>query len=144
MVWKKLNKGEIGRYLIFGVLTTLVNYVVFIIFSFVLGYELVLVTNTIAFITSIIFAYITNKLYVFRSRSWTYKLLFKEITAFFSARVFSYFFEQVGLYICADIWHLEKYHIFGVDGIIISKVVLNFFVIALNWVFSKFFIFKRK
>ena len=118
-MWKKLINGKIGSYLIFGVLTTLVNYVVFIIFSFILGYEKVLLINTIAFITAMIFAYITNKLFVFHSRSWSCKVLFKEITAFILARIFSYFFEQVGLYISADIWHLERYNIFDIDGIII-------------------------
>ncbi|MBR6510552.1 MAG: GtrA family protein [Clostridia bacterium] len=140
----KLIKSETGLYLLFGVLTTLVNYVVFVSFSFILGHEMVLITNTIAFIVSVVFAYITNKLYVFKSKSWEYKILLKEISAFILARVFSYFFEQIGLYICADILHLEKYAMLGIDGIIISKAILNIFVIILNWVFSKFIIFKKE
>lgn len=140
----KLLKSEAGSYLFFGAMTTLVNYIVFIIFSFILGYDRVLIVNTISFIVAVIFAYITNKLYVFHSNSWKPNVLVGEILSFASARIFSYFVEQIGLYLSTDIWHLEKFKIWFVDGIMISKVVLSVLVILLNWVFSKFFIFRKK
>lgn len=140
----KFLKSEVGLYLFFGAMTTLVNYIVFVIFSFILGYEKILIVNTISFIVAVIFAYITNKLYVFHSNSWAPKILIGEILSFASARIFSYFIEQIGLYLSADIWHLERFKIWFFDGIMISKVFLSVLVILLNWVFSKFIIFRKK
>ncbi len=137
-------KSETGLYLIFGTLTTLINYIVFLILSLILGYKYVLITNTVSFVVAVIFAYITNKIYVFHSKDWSSIVLFKEIVFFFSARVFSYFVEQIGLYLSAEVWHLENFKILFVDGIIISKLFLSFLVIVLNWIFSKFFVFKKK
>lgn len=139
----KVVKSETGSYLIFGAMTTFVNYVSFWIALQFLGYNHILTVNTISFICAVAFAYITNKLYVFKSKSWHYSILIKEIATFLSARLLSYFFEQAGLYLCADIWHLEKYIILGIDGVLISKVVLSFLVVLLNWAVSKYFIFKK-
>lgn len=139
----KFLKSEVGSYLFFGAMTTLVNYIVFIIFSFILGYDNVLLVNTIAFIIAVIFAYITNKIYVFHSNCWKFNVLFKEILSFAFARIFSYLIEQLGLYLSVDIWHLERFKIWFVDGIMISKIFLSVIVIILNWVFSKFIIFKK-
>ena len=137
-------KSETGSYLIFGVMTTVVNYVSFILFLKLLGYNRVLLVNTIAFIFAATFAYITNKLFVFHSKSWEIKVLLKEVIAFFSARIMSYLFEQAGLYLSTDILRLEKFSVLGVNGVLIAKVVLSFAVVLLNWVVSKFFIFKQK
>lgn len=137
-------KSEIGSYLIFGVMTTVVNYLSFVLFLKLLGYDYILTINTISFVFAVVFAYLTNKIFVFHSKSWKFSVLCKEIPSFLSARLLSYFFEQFGLYMCVEVLHLEKYSVFGVDGAIISKVILSFIVVLLNWAISKFFIFKGK
>ena len=139
----KLAKSETGLYLIFGALTTLVNYIVFIIFAAVLGYARVLTVNTIAFVIAASFAYFTNKIFVFGSKNWNFKTLIKEIPAFFAARIFSYLFEQAGLYLATDVLKLQGFSIFGVDAILLVKLILSVGVIIINWVISKFFIFKK-
>ena len=139
----KLIRSEAGLYLIFGFMTTIVNYVTFWLALQILGYEEILVVNTISFISAVVFAYITNKIFVFKSKEWKWSVLRKELISFISARILSYLFEQLGLFFSANILHLEKYIIFGVDGVLISKVILSFAVVLLNWFISKFYIFKK-
>ncbi len=137
----KFIKSETGSYLFFGVMTTAVNYLSFIIFLHFLGYNHILIINTISFVFAVTFAYITNKIFVFHSKSWKFKVLYKEILYFLSARLLSYFFEQAGLWLCVDILHFEKYSILGVNYALIAKVALSFIVVLLNWAVSKFLIF---
>ena len=117
----KLIKSETGLYLFYGVLTTVVNYVSFWLALQLLGYDYILMVNTISFFCAVIFAYVTNKIFVFKSKSWEMGVLKVEIPSFLSSRLLSYLFEQAGLYISADILHLERYSILGVDGILVSK-----------------------
>lgn len=104
----RLIKSETGLYLILGFLTTAVNYISFWIALQHLGYERILTVNTVSFVCAVIFAYITNKIFVFNSTSRQAAVLFKEMLSFLSARLLSYFFEQAGLYLCTDILKLEK------------------------------------
>lgn len=140
----KIINSEGVSYLFYGILTTFVNYISFWLALQILGYNHILIVNTISFICALIFTYVTNKLFVFKSKSWSFNVIKKELSSFVLARIFSYFLEQAGLYLCADVWHFEKYHIWGIDGILISKVVLSFAVVLLNWVLSKFLIFNKK
>ena len=140
----RIIKSEAGLYLIFGFMTTIVNYVSFWLALQLFGYEKILLVNTISFISAVIFAYITNKIFVFESKSWKWNVLGKEIISFLSARILSYLLEQAGLYLSANVLHLEKYQILGIDGVLISKIVLSFLVVLLNWFVSKFYIFKKK
>lgn len=136
--------SETGSYLFFGVLTTVVNYVSFLVALYFLGYEHILIVNTISFFSATLFAFLTNKAFVFHSKYWTWKILFSEFFAFLLARCFSYFFEQSGLYICAYVLYLERYFLFGIDGVLLSKIVLSFVVVLLNWAVSKFLIFRKR
>ncbi len=123
---------EIILYLIFGVLTTLVNIISFYFMDLV-GIN-TYVNNTIAWILSVIFAYVTNKIYVFESKTTNKKELVKEVSSFFLARVFSYVVDMIGMYLCISVLCMNK---------MISKVLINFIVVVLNYVFSKLFIFQR-
>ena len=77
-----LKYKEVINYLIFGVLTTLVNFVVYILLArFIHVNETI--SNAIAWIISVLFAYITNKIYVFNSKEKERKKIIKKITAFF-------------------------------------------------------------
>ena len=75
-----IKNKEIIKYLIFGILTTLVNILCFYILD-KLNID-IYINNTISWIVSVIFAFITNKLYVFESKSLDIKTIFKEGTSF--------------------------------------------------------------
>ncbi len=139
---------ELITYAIFGVCTTLVNLAVFFVSNAILGEELYLVSNIVAWVTAVIFAYITNKIWVFESKSWKSKVLLKEIPSFFAARVFSFVVEEVGLFVLVDLLKMKEYSLnvlsFEISGEMISKVILAVIVVVLNYVFSKVFIFKKK
>lgn len=139
---------EVILYVIFGVLTTAVNFAAFWIFSKILGEKLYLINNSIAWVLSVIFAYITNKLFVFEAKEWKLKVIIKEISEFFTARLFSFAIEEGGLWLFVDILKFSKYtiHIFNfeITGQMIAKVILAVIVVILNYFFSKFIIFKNK
>ena len=108
-----------------------------------------MVANVIAFIFAVTFAYITNKLFVFESKSWDISVLRQEIPQFFGARLLSFLFEELGLLICDNMLGLGRYHLFSiwkisVDGVLLSKVILSVFVVIINYFFCKFLIFKKK
>ena len=140
---KKILNRETISYLIFGVLTTIVNYVFFWLGILLFGEEYTLLINVGCFIVAASFAYVTNKLFVFDSKSWDWTVLRKEIPAFFSARILSFFLEEAGLWICIDLLHAGRYSLFGINGILIAKIALSFLVVLLNYVFSKLFVFKK-
>lgn len=139
---KYLNR-ETMSYLIFGVLTTVLNYAVFWVFLRIFGEEAALAANVVAFIAAVIFAYITNKLYVFESKSWKLSVLKKEISSFLSARLLTFALEELGLLVAANLLHLGRYAVFGVDGILLSKLFLNVLVVIGNYILSKWIIFKK-
>ena len=137
---------EAVLYIVFGALTTLVNFVVFILFNLLLGEELYLVSNFIAWVFAVIFAFVVNKLIVFESRSMTVKTLFREIGEFTLARVFSFGIEELGLFLLVDLiafsFTLELFG-FSITWPIIVKLLLAVIVVILNYFFGKFIIFKK-
>lgn len=139
---------ELILYVIFGGLTTLVNFASFKIFNMILGEENYLVSNVIAWFISVIFAYVTNKIFVFGSRSWNFKIIGKEIFSFFTARIFSFAIEEFGLYALVDLLGFDKYRIdifgFVLGGKMISKILLAVIVVILNYFFSKLVVFRKK
>lgn len=128
---------EIFWYLVFGVLTTIVNIAVYFILGFIFGNQgvLYLIWNAIAWVVAVIFAYITNKKYVFESVTSDFESIMKEITAFVGCRLFSGVLDMLFMYFTVSImlWN---------DGIM--KILSNFIVVVLNYVFSKLLIFKNK
>ncbi len=145
---KKLFNKETVLYLIFGVLTTAVNYGVFYAFYHVLALSSIL-SNAIAFALAVIFAYFVNKLFVFESKSWAPAVIGPEILQFLGARIFSFLIEEAGLLICDNWLRLGRYHLFTlwgieIDGVLLAKLALAVIVVLLNYVFCKWFIFKKK
>ncbi len=138
---------ELILYVVFGGLTTVVNFVAFWLLNKLLGEEIYLVNNVIAWFVSVIFAYVTNKLWVFESKSWAPKILIKEVPEFFAARLFSLFVEEGGLWLFVDKMGFDEFSfsIFGFDftGKLIAKIALAVIVVILNY-FSKFIIFAKK
>ncbi|MBQ7862500.1 MAG: GtrA family protein [Clostridia bacterium] len=143
-----LKYKELIVYVIFGGLTTVVNLVVFTLSGMVLGDERYLISNIIAWFAAVIFAYITNKLWVFESKSWDIRVLLKEIPSFFAARVLSFLIEEAGLFVFVDLLSFKdisfKILSFELGGELIAKAVLAVIVVVLNYVFSKLVIFRKK
>ena len=146
---KKLFSREVMTYLIFGVLTTLVNYAVFALLIWQYGDRATLIANAVAWVAAVAFAYVTNKLFVFESKSWAADVLKREIPAFVGARLLSFGLEELGLWICKDLLHAGRWTLMEIGGkviggLLVSKVVLSILVVILNYFFSKLLIFTKK
>ena len=132
-------------YLIMGVLTTLVNWVVYAVTVRALPISgevtKVAVANVIAWIAGVIFAYFTNKIWVFESYSWKLKFVLKEMSMFVGARLITGCIEWLGVPALVKLGLNQKF--LGIDGMF-SKVLVSVIVVILNYVFSKLLIFKNK
>ena len=139
---------EILLYLIFGVLTTAVSIFSFWLFGLFIPSNLYLITNVISWVIAVIFAFVTNKLFVFESKKWGKAELGSEIPKFLGARVFSLVIEELGLILFIDLLkfsEISKTVIgFEITCELIAKIIMAFVVIVLNYFFSKFMIFKKK
>jgi putative flippase GtrA len=132
---------EIIMYLIFGVGTTAVNWIIYTVLVALGNVVNLTLANIIAWVGAVAFAYITNKLWVFESKSWNPKIVWKELGMFLGARIFSGIFE-IGLFPVL-VWLGMNQAIFGVEGML-AKVVISVLVIVLNYIFSKLLVFKKK
>lgn len=149
---KKLIKLVLNRetilYLVCGVLTTVVSLVALKLATILLGEKLYLVSNTFSWICAVTFAYIVNKLLVFESKSWKRDVLKKEIPSFLVSRIASYFIEQGGLWLFMSPLKFEgqvfDFKIIQLSGLMIAKIIVGFIVVAINYVLSKFVIFKKE
>lgn len=139
---------ELISYVFFGALTTLVNFLTFSLFRVLLGEELYLLNNAIAWFVSVVFAYITNKIFVFKSESFETKTLLKEISEFFGARIFSFGIEEGGMWLLIDLLGFGEYSLkaFGLEisGQLIAKLILSVIVVIFNYFASKLVIFRKK
>ena len=146
---KKLLNRETILYIIFGVATTVVKYIVFHLLYNVLWHQQnSLTANAAAFVAAVIFAFVVNKLFVFESKSWSPATLKREIPSFLAARIGSFGIEEAGLFLAEKVFKLGgviAITLGGVslDWITVVKVALAFVVVALNYVFCKLFIFKK-
>ena len=120
-------------YGIFGVLTTIVNLVAYHLCYYRAGMSNTL-SNVIAWILAVTFAYLTNKVWVFKSRSWRFPVLRREVPAFVSCRLATGILDLVIMYICVDILGGHA---------MLMKFASNVLVIILNYIFSKLIIFKK-
>ena len=132
------------RYLFFGVLTTIVNYASFAIALWLLGTSATLVANAVSFVLATAFAYVTNKRFVFRSPGWRPSVITREFAAFTGARLFSFALEELGLLIGVHGLGVAKYEWLGISGGLILKVILSFVSVLLNYLFSRYWIFRKK
>lgn len=139
---RKVVSREVFFYLFFGVLTTVVNLLTLAFFN---KFVDIMISNVIAWVAAVIFAYVTNKLFVFESKSWKPNVIAKEIPSFAGARVLTLGIEEVGLLVMVKWLHLDVPLTIGpVGGEIIIKGILAVIVVLLNYVFSKMLIFKKK
>ena len=146
---KKLLNRETVLYIIFGVATTVVNYVVFhLLYNVLWGQKGSLVANAAAFVAAVVFAFVVNKAFVFESKSWSADTLKREIPPFLAARIGSFGIEEAGLFLAERVLKLGGVVAFSIAGtaldwITIVKVALSFVVVALNYVFCKLLVFKK-
>lgn len=132
----KLTKKykETISYLIFGILSTIVNIATYVFFSRIIKINF-MISNIIAWFVAVIFAYITNKFFVFESKNINIKFILKEITSFMSLRILSGLTELILMYIMINIMLINDF---------IVKIITNIVVVILNFIFSKLIIFKNK
>lgn len=123
-----LNRFYEGlSYLFFGFCTTLIN--IFVFYCLRKMNINLYISNGISWIISVLFAYITNRLFVFHSKG----KVVRESLSFLFFRILSLVFDMAFLFLFVDIFHISD---------MISKVVVNVIIIVLNYGFSKMFIFK--
>lgn len=155
----KLFTKEIITYVFFGVLTTVVNLATFYVFKklFIsIGWDGVfnaiipensaiirifsggsdyLDANAIAWVVGVVFAFVTNKLWVFESKSWKPSVAGKEFTGFLGARIFSFVVETLMMFVMVSLLTWNEF---------VSKIIVGVVVVIINYVFSKLIIFKNK
>lgn len=132
LISKVLNKETIN-YLIFGILTTAVNYISYEISVFA-GFDFKFST-IIAWALAVAFAFITNKIFVFQSKSFKRNIVLKELSGFITSRLLSGIFDLLFMIVAVDIFLIN-------DSI--SKLASNVFVMVINYILSKLFVFKNK
>lgn len=157
----KLLTKEIILYVVFGALTTVVSVVSFWAFKTLFsaigwsgllskavdgaGWQSVLSllgkdsnyidATLLSWVCSVLFAFFTNKLFVFESKSWKPSVAIKELAAFFSARLFSLGVELVFMFVAVSLLSINE---------MAAKIAVQIIIVILNYVFSKLFIFRRK
>ena len=130
-----LEYKEIINYLIFGVLSTVVNFASYFIFAKLFHIDEV-VSSGLSWFCAVLFAYITNKIFVFESKTKTVKEFIKEMMSFFACRVLSGILCDVGTFaLMVKVLNIND---------IIAKIVTQIMVVILNFVLSKLVIFKKK
>lgn len=123
------KKRELISYGIFGVATTVVNIVLYQVFLLFLDYR---ISNLIAIIGAKVFAYLVNKVFVFRTKCRGIQELLGEIVRFVFARGFTGLVDYFGLIFLVEVFHWSKSY---------AKYTIQFLVIILNYVFGKKLVF---
>ena len=131
---------EIILYLFFGVTTTAVNWAVYALMTAVFLADITL-SNGVAWAAAVLYAFITNKLFVFESKSMAPGVLLAEGVKFFSARIASGVVEI--LLPTALIALGLNGPLFGLEGGI-AKAVVSVLIIVMNYVLSKWLVFRKK
>ncbi|MDD2955719.1 MAG: GtrA family protein [Oscillospiraceae bacterium] len=124
---------EVINYLFFGVLTTLVNLISYFVLTRLFRMDYMAAT-ALSWLLSVLFAYVTNKLWVFESRDASPRAIARELVSFVGCRLFSGVLDMAIMYLCVTVLGLP-------DGII--KILSNILVVVLNYVFSKLLIFRK-
>lgn len=130
----KRNKyKDIILYAIFGVLTTIVNIGTYWIIAHQWSMS-VMFSTVLAWIAAVLFAYITNRKWVFHSKTKDFREICRELTAFFACRLATGIIDWICMFVFVDIMQFND---------IIMKTFANVMVIVLNYVASRFIIFKK-
>ena len=123
---------DILSYLFFGVLTTVVNWLVYFPLYNWAGVSAA-VSTAIAWVVAVAFAFVTNKPFVFKSYDWSAKTVKSELTKFLGCRIGSGVMELVIIWLSVDVLRL--------DGNLM-KIIVSVLVVILNYIGSKLLVFK--
>lgn len=121
-------------YLFFGILTTVVDYLVFLPCYQWIGLSAT-VSNIISWSVAVTFAYLTNKPFVFRNHDWSAKAVLPEVSKFVGCRIGTGAIETTVLFISVDMLHWKG---------VVMKVVASIMVVSINYFASKWLIFKKE
>lgn len=135
-----LKHREGIMYLLFGVFVTLANWITYAFFVTVTNFG-VTVSNAIAWFVAVASAFVTNKLFVFESKSTDIKTVLKEIVTFLSSRIATGIFE-----ILAPAWLISvglNQSLYGIDGFF-AKLIVSIIVVIVNYLLSKLIVFRNK
>jgi len=133
------EKIRIISYIFFGFITTLSNFLVYSLSVTIIELSIEMST-IIAWIVSVFVAYVTNKIWVFKSNSKSLIILFKEVGLFYSARLISGLFE-LGM-ITLSVRSGYSFSLIGVEGLG-TKLIISIVIVFLNYYFSKYAIFQN-
>ena len=159
--WKSLYREnkEIARYIFFGVLTTIVSFATYYLFRFIFPdensvpaflrwtFNLTAVFSTesatvlpvlLSWICAVVFAYITNRIWVFESRAKGFGVV-SEFAKFCGARVLTLFVDLLIMFLLVDLTKMN-----GAVWEFFAKVISNVFVLVLNYILSKVLVFRKK
>lgn len=131
-IWNKLINRESVSYIIFGVLTTLVDWSAYAIcWRMGMDYR---VSTVISWCAAVLFAFVTNKLFVFQSWNLGLHLLWKEFLSFVGCRAATGLFTVIAMIVMVDYLHMNEF---------LGKLIVSAISLILNYIFSKLFIFKK-
>lgn len=128
-----IKKREVIYYLFFGVMTTMINFLSLWVFNVALGVNEI-GANTLAWIVAVTFAFITNKYFVFGSKSTNFLLVLKEAFSFYSGRFLTLILDNLFIFVFVSVM---DYNLF------LIKCITEFMIIILNYIFGKI-IFSKK
>lgn len=133
-IYKK--NEEIINYLIVGGLTTLLSLIVYYICVHTFldannGFELQ-IANIISWIAGVTFAYVTNRIFVFKSKE---KNILKECTSFVGSRIITLLLDMLIMFLFVTVFKIDD---------LIAKIISQIVVIVGNYIISKLFVFKNK
>jgi putative flippase GtrA len=132
-IWRKFANRESVSYLIFGVLTTLVDWGTYAALRAVgTDYR---ISTALSWVAAVLFAFVTNKWFVFRSYELHLKKLWREFASFVACRAATGVFTMVGMIVTVDFLHWNEF---------LGKLMVMVVSLVLNYVFSKLFIFRKK
>lgn len=132
MDWKKYVNRETISYLIFGVLTTIVDWAVYMAFKAMnVNY---LACTVLSWIAAVVFAFVTNKRIVFQSHDMSFLTILWEFIVFTGARLLTGAMNVAGMWLFVSRLHLYD---------VLAKAILSVLVVILNYFFSKWFVFKK-
>ena len=144
---------EIISYLFWGVLTTVESWVSYSLFALLFKSDAKIIlfglsvsltvgaANILSWIFAVLFAFVTNKIFVFSSRSWKSSVLWPELWKFVSARLVTGIIEIIAVPLLEGLGLDQQ--IFGIEGIF-AKIIVSIIVVVLNYVFSKLFVFRSR
>lgn len=129
-----LKYKSIFAYMFFGVCTTAVNLIIYFLCARVMNFSTIFST-VVAWFIAVIFAFVTNKAWVFESKSWKREIIGKELTSFFACRIATGILDVVVMMVTVDILLMND---------VIMKVFSNILVILINYIASKLIIFRKR